>query len=230
MCSGLSPLISGSPAPMQSLCPSAPAQHVPHQPHCSAAHSSMPRLCIPALRRPVPPLFSCPAFIRLCTLPLLSQQNHGAAHLSASPADVQCGQRAGAGGFWGGFWRERSLSPPAQVIVSPRFPLARCTLKYSAGSQEKRLKTTFCTPNSAEQRARASAATCRQSSPSHWDPSAPQAPHVAPVAPLLPASTGRGRRVLGANPLRVCVRVCACVCVCSGCLAANGAWEARTGG
>lgn len=115
--------------------------------------------------------------------------------------------------LWGGFWRECSLSPPAQVIVSPRFPLVRCTLKYSAGSQEKRPKTTFCTPNSAEQRARASAATCRQSSPSHWDPSAPQAPHVAPVAPLLPASTGRGRRVLGANPLRVCVCVCACVCV-----------------
>lgn len=55
-------------------------------------------------------------------------------------------------------------------------------------------------------------------------------PHVAPVAPLLPAGTGRGRRVRGTNPPSECVRACVYVCARSGCLAANGAWEAQTGG
>lgn len=66
------------------------------------------------------------------------------------------------------FRRENSLSPPVRVILSPRLPL-----KCSQGSQEKQLKTTFYTPNSAEQRARAPTATRWQSSPSHRDPAGP---------------------------------------------------------
>lgn len=43
---------------------------------------------------------------------------------------------------------------------------------------------------------------------------------------------GTGKENPRGEPPSVCVRVslCMCVCVCSGCLAANGAWEAPAGG
>ena len=224
----------------------------PHRPGVPSSHAVPLSVCTCPACAPPAPLFLLPTAQFLASasrpsadpappyfLPCFYQAVHAAFALSVEPRGcsfvcfthrhpVRAETRRCR--LWGGFRRERLLSPPVQVIISLRFPLALCTLKYSQGSEEKQLKTTFCTPNSAEQRTRASAATCPQSSLSRWDPSALGAPHVAPVAPLLPAGTGQGRSVPGANPPSVCVRVSLCVCVRSGCLTANGAWEAQTGG
>lgn len=158
---------------------------------------------------------------------MLSQRNRGAAHLSASPADIQCGQRPGAGGL-GGILEGALALPSSSGYYLPSLSSCAVYSKVLSGQSRKVAENYLLFPKLCRAKSQSLCSNLRQSSPSRWDPSAPRAPHVAPGAPLLPAGTGRRRRVLGANPPSV--RVCACVCVCSGCLAANGAWEARTGG
>lgn len=122
-CCYLSPLVPESPAPMQSLCPSAPAPPAPLFLLPTAQFLSCVSL---PTTDPSPPIF-CPAFIRLCTLPLLSQRSHGAAHLSASPPDIQCGQRPGTGGFGGDFGGS-TRSPLQLKLLSPLTFLLCCVL------------------------------------------------------------------------------------------------------
>lgn len=205
---------------MPSLCPSAPARHAPRQPRCSCcpqpnsspAHPGPPPTC--------PPAIFCPAFTRLRTLPLLSQWYHGAAQLSASPIDTQRWR------FWGGFRRERSLSPLVPSYYLPSLSSCTSTIKSRKAAENHLLYPKLCKSKEPEPlqqfvgRAAHPTGTPRPHGP----------PHVAPVAPLLPAGTGRGRRVRGTNPPSECVRACVYVCARSGCLAANGAWEAQTGG
>lgn len=144
----------------------------------------------------VPPLIFC---LGLCTLPRLSQHSHRDDNISASPADTACGQSPGAGGFGGAFRRERSLSPPVQVSLSPRFPLK--------GSPEKRRRTTFCTPNSAEQKSRSLCSNLPAAQP-------------VPPGPLGPLTSlqwlgGTGKERPGGQTPRAGVCVCVCVSACA---------------